>query len=133
MPGYLGRVLNAGGAPAGTCFQVSVGVLVTACHVLDEISAASEDALVRVDPLGGGQPFDAVVARLDPLRDLAVLTCRSCRGAGELTPTGQVPLRTKVNVTGHVVVDDPGHVYKFLDAAGGRRRDEGTMPCRWAG
>ena len=74
VPGYLGRVLHAGGAPAGTCFQVSAGVLVTACHVLDEIGAASEDAPVRVDPLGGGQPFDAVVARLDPLRDLAVLT-----------------------------------------------------------
>ena len=67
VPGYLGRVLNAGGAPAGTCFQVSAGVLVTACHVLDEIGAASEDAPVRVDPLGGGQPFDAVVARLGPV------------------------------------------------------------------
>ena len=130
MPGYLGRVLHAGGAPAGTCFQVSAGVLVTACHVLDEVGAASEDALVRVDPLGGGQPFDAVVARLDPLRDLAVLTAHTeLPGvAGELTPTGQVPLRTKVNVTGHVVVDDPGHIYRFLDAlgewAGGTTRDD---------
>ena len=120
VPGYLGRVLHAGGAPAGTCFQVSAGVLVTACHVLDEIGTASEDARVQVDPLGGGQPFDAVVARLDPLRDLAVLTTHSQLPgvAGELTPSGQLPLRTKVNVTGHVIIGDPGHVYKFLDAAG---------------
>ena len=130
VPAYLGRVLHADGAPAGTCFQVSAGVLVTACHVLDEIGAASEDARVRVDPLGGGQPVDAVVARLDPLRDLAVLTARTeLPGvAGELTPTGQVPLRTEVNVTGHVVIDDPGHVYTFLDAAGewagGTTRDD---------
>ena len=130
VPGYLGRVLHAGGAPAGTCFQVSAGVLVTACHVLDEIGAASEATPVQVDPLSGGQPFDAVVARLDPLRDLAVLTTRHQlpEVAGELTPTGHIPLRTEVNVTGHVVVDDPGHVYKFLDApgewAGGTSRDD---------
>ncbi|MGP0023217.1 MAG: CHAT domain-containing protein, partial [Streptosporangiaceae bacterium] len=105
-------------------------MLVTACHVLEEVGAASEGARVRVDPLSGGQPFDAVVARLDPLRDLAVLTTRTeLPGvAGELTPTGQVPLRTEVNVTGHVVVDDPGHVYKFLDApgewAGGTTKDD---------
>jgi len=30
VPGYLGRVLNSAGTPAGTCFQVAPGVLVTA-------------------------------------------------------------------------------------------------------
>ena len=130
VPGYLGRVLHADGAPAGTCFQISAGVLVTACHVLDEVGAASKAVPVQVDPLGGGQPVDAVVARLDPLRDLAVLTTHTQlpEVAGELTPSGQLPLRTKVNVTGHVVIDDPGHVYKFLDAAGewagGTTRDD---------
>ena len=85
---------------------------------------------MRVDPLIGGQPFDAVVARFDPLRDLAVLTTRHQlpEVAGELTPTGQIPLGTKVNVTGHVVVNDPGHVYRFLNAlgewAGGTTRDD---------
>ena len=133
VPGYLGRVLYVDGAPAGTCFQVSAGVLVTACHVLDEVGAASEDALVRVDPLGGGQPFDAVVARLDPLRDLAVLTTHAQLPgvAGELTPTGQIPLRTEVNVTGHVVIDDPGYVYRFLAAAGewaGRTMRDDAVP-----
>ena len=47
----------------------------TAWHVLDDIGAASEDARVRVDPLAGGAAFGAAVARLDPLRDLAVLAC----------------------------------------------------------
>jgi hypothetical protein len=44
VPGYLGRVLDADGAPVGTCFQVAPGVLVTAWHVLSAIGAASEDA-----------------------------------------------------------------------------------------
>ena len=130
VPGYLGRVLDGDGAPVGTCFQVAPGVLVTAWHVLDDIGAAADDARVRVDPLAGGEAFDAAVARMDPLRDLAVLT--SAAGlpavAGPLTATDQVPLRVKVTVTGHAVPDDPGHVYRFLDApgewAGGTTRDE---------
>ena len=84
MPGYLGRVLDGDGAPVGTCFQVAPGVLVTAWHVLDDIGAAADDARVRVDPLAGGEAFEAAVVRMDPLRDLAVLTsdarCRGRRG-----------------------------------------------------
>ena len=95
VPGYLGRVLDGDGAPVGTCFQVAPGVLVTAWHVLDDIGAAAENARVRIDPLAGGEAFDAAVARLDPLRDLAVLT--SAAGlpavAGPLTATDQMPLR----------------------------------------
>ena len=63
VPGYLGRVLDGDGDPVGTCFQVAPGVLVTAWHVLDDIGAAAEDARVRVDPLAGGEPFEAAVAR----------------------------------------------------------------------
>ena len=66
VPGYLGRVLDGDGGPVGTCFQVAPGVLVTAWHVLDDIGAAAEDARVRVDPLAGGEAFEAAVARLDP-------------------------------------------------------------------
>ena len=48
--------------------------------------------------------------------------------AGPLAATDQVPLRVKVTVTGHVVPDDPGHLYRFLNAAGewagGTTRDE---------
>ena len=130
VPGYLGRVLDGDGDPVGTCFQVAPGVLVTAWHVLDDIGAAAEDARVRIDPLAGGEAFDAAVARMDPLRDLAVLT--SAAGlptvAGPLTATDQMPLRVTVTVTGHAVPDDPGHTYRFLNApgewAGGTTRDE---------
>jgi tetratricopeptide (TPR) repeat protein len=123
-------MLDGEGAPVGTCFQLKAGVLVTAWHVLDEIGAAAEGAQVRIDPLAGGAAFDAAVARMDPLRDLAVLT--SATGlptvAGSLTATDQIPLRVKVTVTGHVVPDDPGHTYRFLDApgewAGGTTRDD---------
>ena len=130
VPGYLGRVLDDTGAPVGTCFQVAPGVLVTAWHVLDDIGATAENARVRIDPLAGGKAFDAAVARLDPLRDLAVLTCVPGlpEVTGPLMATDQVPLRVQVTVTGHAVPDDPGHLYRFLDApgewAGGTTRDE---------
>jgi hypothetical protein len=110
VPGYLGRVLTADGDPLGTCFQVKPGVLVTAWHVLDDIGAADEGAAVQVDPLAGGEPFTAVVARMDPLRDLAVLTCdaRLPTAAGPLAVTDQVPLRTPVTVTGTRCPTIPG-------------------------
>jgi tetratricopeptide (TPR) repeat protein len=123
-------VLDGDGDPVGTCFQVAPGVLVTACHVLDEVGAGSEDARVRVDPLAGGEPFDAVVAGVDPLRDLAVLTSDTRLPAvtGPLTVTDQLPLRALVAVTGHAVPDDPGRSYRFLTApgewAGGTTRDD---------
>ena len=130
VPGYLGRVLDRDGAPVGTCFQVAPGVLVTAWHVLAAIGAAADDACVRIDPLAGGEVFDAAVARLDSLRDLAVMTCAAGLPAvaRPLWATDQVPLRVQVTVTGHAVPDDPGHTYRFLDApgewAGGTTRDE---------
>ena len=132
VPGYLGRVLD-GGAPVGTCFQVAPGVLVTAWHVLEDIGAASDEARVRIDPLAGGDAFDAAVARLDSVRDLAVLTSVASLPAvaGPLTATDQIPLHEKVTVTGYAVLDDPGHRYRFLDApgewAGGTTRDD-TLP-----
>ena len=130
VPGYLGRVLDQEGAAAGTCFQVAPGVLVTAWHVLDDIGAAGDDDRVAVDPLGGGAAFTAQVARTDPLRDLAVLTCEAGleRVAGPLAAADQMPLRALVSVTGHAAPDDPGHVYRFLEApgewAGGTTRDD---------
>ena len=81
-PGYLGRVLDGDGTPVGTCFQVAPGVLVTAWHVLGDVGAAGDGDRVMVDPLGGGAAFAAVVARADPLRDLAVLTCEAAAGGG---------------------------------------------------
>jgi hypothetical protein len=130
VPGYLGRVLDGDGAPVGTCFQVSPGVLVTACHVLDDIDAAADDALVRVDPLAGGEAFDAVVVRVDPVRDLAVLAATACLAAvtGPLTATDRVLVRTPVTATGHTVLEDRECTYRFLTAvgqwAGGTTRDD---------
>src|SRR4051812_50135088 len=49
--GYLGRVLDSAGAPAGICFQVEPGLLVTAWHVLVEIGADEVGAMVGVDGL----------------------------------------------------------------------------------
>ena len=57
----------------GTCFQVAPGVLVIAWHVLEDIGAAAENAGVKVDPLAGGDWFGAVVSRVDPVHDLAVI------------------------------------------------------------
>jgi hypothetical protein len=92
VPGYLGRVL-ADAVPVGTCFQVKPGVLVTAWHVLNDIGAAAPDSPVQVDPLAGGDPFEATVTRLDSVHDLAVLTATT-------------------------EPEDPGHTYRFLNAPG---------------
>ena len=128
MPGYLGRVLDEDGAPVGTCFQVSPGVLVTAWHVLDAIGAASDGAAVRVDPLAGGAAFGAIVVRFDSLRDLAVLTSEAAlpEVAGELTATGQVKLRTEVSVTGHSVIEGSGQIARSLTTIG-----RWTGPAMW--
>ncbi len=118
--GYLGRVLDGDGEPVGTCFQIAPGVLVTAWHVLDDIRTAEADAGVRVDPLAGGAAFDAAVWRLDPVHDLAVLTCDAGlpATAGLLTATDRVAPRTAVTVTGHSVIEDPGRTARFLTAIG---------------
>ena len=132
VPGYLGRVLDADGEPAGTCFQVEPGVLVTAWHVLDEVGAGDDGDRVAVDPLGGGPGFDALVARTDRLRDLAVLTSdgRLAQVTGPLTAADAVPLRARVSVTGHAVFEDGGRRYRFLNGpgewAGGTTRDDST-------
>jgi tetratricopeptide (TPR) repeat protein len=119
-PAYLGRVLDDG-EPVGTCFQIAPGVLVTAWHVLDEIGAAAPGAAVEVDALDGDPGQDrlaASVARLDPVHDLAVLTCREGLPAvsGQLVP-GAVKLHTAVTVTGHCVIEDRAAL-RWLTAVG---------------
>jgi WD40 repeat protein len=120
VPGYLGRVLDSDGSPAGTCFQVKPGLLITAWHVLAGIGAVSAGSPVRIDPLAGGSPFAAVVARLNEDHDLAVLTSDGGLpgSAGALTATDRLPLRAEVTVTGYVVIPDSRYVYEFLDAPG---------------
>src|SRR5580658_5960817 len=120
---YLGRVLDADGDPAGTCFQVMPGVLVTAWHVLDAVGAGNDGSVVAVDLLQGGPAREARVERSDPLHDLAVLVTasplpESVRG---LTASDELT-GGPVRITGVVDVDDAGHWYRHLDADG-----------RWAG
>ena len=120
IPGYLGRVLDGSGGPVGTCFQVAPGVLVTACHVLDDVNGATEGKQVQIDPLAGGDRFSAAVRRVEPVRDLAVLVTdsRLPTVVGPLTPTDQMAVRAPVTATGHAVLEDRGSTYRFLTAVG---------------
>ena len=73
-----------------------------------------------MDPLAGGETFEAAVARVDPVRDLAVLACdaRQTAVAGPLTATDQMAVRTPVTATGHAVLEDRDSTYRFLTAVG---------------
>ncbi|HEU0088653.1 MAG TPA: serine protease, partial [Pseudonocardiaceae bacterium] len=124
VPGFLGRVLDGSAQPAGTCFQVVPGVLVTAWHVLDGLGAGDVDAVVQVDPLQGGEPTDAQVARVDPVHDLAVLSVAEPlpESVPGLAATNEVELDTKVSIIGVSQVEDPGHSYRYLVASGEWRR-----------
>ncbi len=129
IPGYLGRVLDGDGTPAGTCFQVAPGVLVTAAHVLAEVGAPDVGTELSIDPLSEGQAFGVTVACADPDHDIAVLVSQSCLPsvADTLADTDGTPLRAEVSATGHVVVDDKDYLYRYLVAAaewaGPARRD----------
>ncbi len=120
VPAYLGRVLTAESKPAGSCFQVSSGVLVTAWHVLDELGAGDVGATVRVDALNGTtESAPAEVVRVDPVHDLAVLQAEPLgTSVVGFFATDRVALRTEVVVTGVSRVDDPEYEYRFLDASG---------------
>jgi tetratricopeptide (TPR) repeat protein len=131
VPGYLGRVLDVSGSAAGTCFQVSPGVVATAWHVLDAVGGASVGDTVRIDALGGdSEPWDATVHATDELADLAVLRTSGRLGSSivGLRSTDGVELEERVVVTGVSEVDDPGHEFRFLDApgswAGGTTKDD---------
>ena len=139
VPGYLGRVLDTQGQAVGTCFQVAPGVLVTACHILQDLGADTPDSTVRVDPLGGGPIISAHVAAVDELRDLAVLRAEHPfpESVTRIEPTDSITPDTRVTVVGVVAVEDSGHDYRYLQATGswtgGSLRDEtvalGRMQC----
>ncbi|MGI9000361.1 MAG: trypsin-like peptidase domain-containing protein [Pseudonocardia sp.] len=129
VAGFLGRVLDDAGGPVGTCFQVAPGVVVTAWHVLDELGAGNRDAVVRLDPLQGGEPTDARVTAVDPVHDLAALSVVAplSDSVAGLAATDEVHLSTAVSITGAPTVADQ-HTYRHLDAvgawAGGTTRDD---------
>lgn len=116
---FLGRVLDENGDPAGTCFQVSPGVLVTAWHVLDAVRAPAVGDAVAVDPLAGGPGFCAIVLVVDELQDLAVLRGDSplAGSVPGLVPTDGVALRVELEIAGVSRVQDR-HVYRFLTTTG---------------
>ncbi len=130
VPGFLGRVLDAGGEPVGTCFQVAPGLLATAWHVLEGVGAGDVGGVVGVDPLAGGERRSATVVAVDALSDLAVLeTATPLRtSVTGLAVTDGVAPGSDVVITGVSAVDDPGHEYRYLDAggvwAGGTTRDD---------
>ncbi|HYZ52117.1 MAG TPA: trypsin-like peptidase domain-containing protein, partial [Streptosporangiaceae bacterium] len=135
VPGFLGRVLSKAGFPVGTCFQVCPGVLVTACHNLGQ---RAEGTTVDVDPLAGGEGFEARVTARDSLHDLAVLrTNRSLpeKVAG-FAATDTVPSQEDVVVVAVPEIEDREHGYRSLEAAGSWRggtiRDDGVRLGRMA-
>ncbi len=130
IPAYLGRILTDEGISAGTCFQVSPGVLVTAWHVLNDLGRDAEGDTVNIDALNDASELaTAQVIRVDPLHDLAVLRVDTPLPESVVGwfATDWVPLNDPVVVTGVAEVDDPGHEYGHLDApghwAGGTTRD----------
>lgn len=123
VPGFVGRILDDAGGPVGTCFQVTPSILVTAWHVLDGHGKAAAGTIVGVDPLSGGDAFNARVLATDSQHDLAVL--RSTREfpatiAG-FAATDTVPNETEVIVIAAGEVDDHDHVYGFMEATGAWR------------
>jgi len=81
VPAYLGRVLDAAGEPAGTCFQLAPAIVATAWHVLDGVGAGAVDAEVAIDPLGGGESQAGPVVAIDPAADLALIRLTTPLGA----------------------------------------------------
>jgi hypothetical protein len=120
VPAFLGRILDDEGDPVGTCFQVQPGVLVTAWHVLNDVSRGEEGARVRLDPLQGGPVRDGRVERIDQSHDLAVIVTNNplADSVAGLAATDEVPQATPVVVTGVVIINDPGHSYRHLNTNG---------------
>jgi S1-C subfamily serine protease len=85
---------------------------------------------ISVDPLSGGESFTARVICDDPVHDLAVLTSDVAlpTAVSGLASTDRLGLGEPVSVTGHAVVADGVHTYRYLDAAGtwsgGTTRDD---------
>ena len=80
-----------------------------------------------------GRRSSAAVARLDPVRDLAVLTCDAALPAvaGPLTATDQMPLRDEGDGDRACVSMIPVTPYRFLTASGewaGRTTRDDAVP-----
>jgi hypothetical protein len=143
VPGYLGRILaGPDGPPAGTCFQLHGGVLVTAAHVLENIGADTAGTIVHFDALKPDLPVvrPATVAAIDPVHDLAVLTTtyRLPAAVSLLATTDPNEQGVAVLVTGTADVPGVEHPHRYLETLGtwqgGTARDDdtswGRLSCR---
>jgi tetratricopeptide (TPR) repeat protein len=143
VPGYLGRILaGPDGPPAGTCFQLHGGVLVTAAHVLESIGADTKGTIVHFDALKPDLPAvcPATVAAVDPVHDLAVLTTthRLPATVSLLATTDPNEQGLAVRVTGTADVPGVEHPHRYLETLGtwqgGTARDDdtswGRLSCR---
>jgi hypothetical protein len=136
VPAYLGRVLDADGEPAGTCFQLAPAIVATAWHVLNAVGADALDATVGVDPLAGGESQAGTVVAIDEPADLALvrLTTPLSASIAGLAATDDVAKTEPVDVTGVSRIDDPGHAYRFFDRPGtwgGATLREDAHPLGW--
>ncbi|MGY6658583.1 phosphorylase family protein [Amycolatopsis sp. TRM77291] len=121
VPAYLGCVLDENGAAAGTCFQVAPGILVTAWQLLHNIGAGTPDSAVQVGTFSSGTPpRRAVVRRVDPERDLAILSANEPLPGTvpALSPTDAVRLQTPIAIGGVKLIDDLRIGYGFQDPSG---------------
>lgn len=119
VPPYIGRILQPDGLPAGTCFEVAPGVLVTACHVLRQLSLQAGEA-ATVDALdGSAPPAEAPILAMDESADVAVLrNSRPFRkSVTTVAPTDTVPPFTQVIITGVADIYDV-RSYDWIDATG---------------
>ena len=110
-PGYVGVILtDEGMVPAGTCFQLDGGVIVTAAHVLDDLDLARNDSVVWVRELDPNKPAGAAkVAHVDEAHDLAVLTTdhRFPAMASQLSASDPQDLGHPIRISGVAEIDDP--------------------------
>lgn len=117
-----GRVLDSLNRAAGTCFQVDDGYLVTAHHVLTEVSADSIGAVVRCQPMeyqkSGGPVIEAEVCAFDEARDLAILRSGSSFPASVrcLASFDNQRPNTELTLTGFAL-DEPSFVQKSYSHA----------------
>ncbi|MGW2720010.1 trypsin-like peptidase domain-containing protein [Streptomyces sp. NPDC001492] len=115
----VGGIFGEDGRPTGTCFAVAPLIVVTASHVLDQLSA-EVGGNVEVGVLDGAEALiSATVLAKDQISDLAILRAqRECLEPikGVVLSDAVLPF-TKVTITGVPDITDK-HKYDWLDAAG---------------
>ena len=119
VPPYLGRVLRPDESPGGTCFEVAPSILITASHVLGQMSLSAGETVVVQCLDGSAPPMEARILAMDPNSDVAIL-----RGSRPFTapvaamaPTDNVSSFTQVIITGVADIDDV-YDYNWIDATG---------------